>query len=73
MSEQLNEMMIEAISRIARIESHLESQKELLDKIHEKLDPLMVTVQHHGIFIKSMSWFIGIIVSVFTAKIVGKF
>lgn len=73
MDDQKNDLIMELISKTAKIECQLDSHKELLEKIDTKLTPIVTTVQHHSTIIKGWSWFIGVIISIFTAKYMGKF
>jgi hypothetical protein len=76
MERSKQEQMLNDIAiKTAKIEVHLENQKETLRKIEESLsavDTLKKDVNRHGVIIKSFSWFFGIIVSLFTAKMLGK-
>lgn len=62
--------------RTSRIETHIEYQKEQFQRIEKALVALEETkaeVHKHGIQLKGMTWVFGVIVSIFTAKIFGKF
>lgn len=64
------------IEKIARIETHIEYQREQFERIEKALvsfEETKAEVHKHGIQLKGMSWVFGVIFSVFSAKIFGKF
>lgn len=66
----------ELSEKTARIETHIEYQRHQYDEIKRALMALettKATVHKHDMQIKGFSWFMGIIVSLFTAKFFGKF
>jgi hypothetical protein len=76
MERDRQEQMLNDIAiKTAKIEVHLENQKETLRKIEESLstvDTLKKDVNRHGVIIKAFSWFFGLITSLYIAKIMGK-
>lgn len=73
MDEQSVQVLIEIAAKTAKIETQLESQRETLERIEASIAPLKRDVHQHGMVIKAATWFVGIIVSLFTAKYFGKF
>lgn len=73
--EILSEVKILA-DKTARIETHIEYQKEQYERIEKALVALEVTkakVEHHEVKIKGFSWILGLFVSLISAKVFGKF
>jgi len=69
-------LLNELVAKTARIEANVEHQKEVLKRIENSLvamEPIKQEVHRHSLIIKGFSWFIGIIVSLFSAKYIGKF
>jgi ferritin-like metal-binding protein YciE len=79
MGDQVEEILnkVNVLSdRVARIETHLEYQKEhqeRVEKVLQSLEETKTTVHRHDLVIKSSGWFMGLIISFFTAKFFGKF
>ncbi len=69
----LNDMMIGLVAKTAKIEAQLDTHKELLEKIEQKLTPMVEKVHNHDVTIKSFGWFLGLIITFFTTKFFGKF
>jgi hypothetical protein len=76
MEKNQQEAMLNDIAiRTARIETHLESQKETLERIDNSLkalEPLKKDVHYHGMVIRGLIWVVGIIVSFFSLKFLGR-
>jgi uncharacterized protein (DUF342 family) len=72
MENRVNDTIVEIAEKTARIEAHLENHREILTRIEANLVPLTQQVHHHSIIIKGFSWFVGIIVSIFTASLINK-
>lgn len=75
MQEILNEVKVLS-DKTARIETHIEYQRDQLDKIEKALtalEPIKTKVENHEVKIKGFSWILGLFVSLISAKVFGKF
>ena len=61
------EMMLNSIAiKVAKIEAHIEHQKETLlriDKALNELEPLKKEVHRNGLILKTVTWCVGVFVS----------
>lgn len=73
--EILNEVRSLA-DKTARIETHIEYQKEQFERIEQALQSLAETkakVERHEVKITGFSWLLGLFASIISAKVFGKF
>lgn len=73
MEDPLHAMIIDLVEKTARIEAKQEAHGETLSKIEIALTPMLHQVHSLDTKVKGFSWLIGIIISFFTAKFLGKF
>lgn len=76
--EQTQEILSEVRSlsdKTARIETHIEYQKEQNDRIEEALKKLEITkakVENHEVKLRGFTWLFGLFISLLGAKVFGK-
>ena len=67
MENQNNNQMLNNIAiKVAKIEAHIEHQKETLERINKALDelePLKKEVYRNGLILKTVTWCVGVFVS----------
>jgi uncharacterized membrane-anchored protein YhcB (DUF1043 family) len=69
------ELLNEILTKMSRLEAHLEHQKETVEKLQTTIasfESLKREVYHHGLILKAITWISGIAISFFTARFLNK-